>query len=105
MSILAWFYLGYTTLALFGLVFAFVSFANRHRSIDLVAGVLFLLDLVLLLLPEMWIVNLMVPLGLTGKAGLVLASLLYRPSRWAVMTYGALVVLPLLLVLRPPRKA
>lgn len=109
MASLFWLYATYLGISVFGLTYSVVLFGEQRRRRYLVTVGLFALDLVLLLLPEMWIIDLVVGLGLTGPLGATIASLLHRPSRWAIPAYGILVLLPWALIIpwrrtRSPRR-
>lgn len=61
------------------------------------AALVALLDVILLMTPDMALVQFIVGLHLPGDLPLYVSSALYRSSRWGVVTYGVLTVLPLVL--------
>lgn len=87
-------YLVYLALAAFAIFFGFFRFQETRKRRALAGAAVAALVGVLLVLPESWIVNLIVGAGLgSSMAGAWLASLLHRPSNLAVPTYGALLLL------------
>lgn len=62
-----------------------------------VAALVALLDVILLVTPDMALIQFIVGLHLPGDLPLYVSSAFYRSSRWGVVTYGALTVLPLVL--------
>ena len=61
------------------------------------AALVALLDVILLVTPDMALVQFIVGLHLPGDMPLYLSSAFYRSSRWGVVTYGVLTVLPFIL--------
>ncbi|MCL5046441.1 MAG: hypothetical protein M1598_06600 [Actinobacteria bacterium] len=89
-------YLIYEISSAIGIMYGIIEFADSRRPRSLIGAFIFLFAFVTLMLPELWIINLAVRLPET--LGAYLASLLYRPGDVALLAYGALAILPWLLV-------
>lgn len=79
-------------------VFVYLWAAATYKKGRIWGGALLaLLDVVLLVTPDMVLVNFVVGLNLPGDLPLYVSSALYASSRWGVVTYGVLTVLPVVL--------
>lgn len=88
----------YGVVATVGVVHSLVVFMNARRPRHVLGAMVLALTVALLVLPESWIVDTIVSLGIASTtAGAYLASALHRPSSLAPFTFGVLVVIGLLL--------
>lgn len=98
--------LGYLALAAFAVLYGLFRFQETRRRRAVVGAALAAVTSVLLLLPEGWVVDLVVRGGWgSSAAGAWLASLLHRPSPLAAGTYGALLLVAyaVIALVRGPR--